>query len=319
MEPSPLHLLVAEDQRAARDVLVASLERAGLEVVGVASNATEAIEVARRTTPDVALIAALLPGGGVRATEGIVGSVHGCRVLALSDHGDRGAVLQMLLAGAGGYLPKGTPSDELRSIVQRTARAGTGLSVDVVTSLMGDLLLEIADLSETKERLRRSEERFRSLLESAPDAVIVVNLRGEIDLVNRQTEQMFGYARGDLLGRPIEFLVPERFHAAHIAHRQTYLSEPRTRRMGTVPGLAGRRMDATEFPVDISLSTLQTDGGTLIIAFVRDLSQRERAMEEVRSQGATVHVDDPSPRMMIDLAGAEGGERTATRGSSATP
>jgi PAS domain S-box-containing protein len=295
MEPLSLRVLVAEDQRGARDALVASLERAGLEVVGLATDATEAVDVARRTSPDIALIAVTIPGGGVTATEQIVGSIDGCRVLALSDLGDRAAILQMLLAGAGGYLRKSTPSAELASIVQRTARAEVGLSVDVVTSLMGDLLHEIANLSEIGERLRRSEQRFRSLLEAAPDAVIIVDREGKIVLVNQQTEQMFGYARSDLLGRPIEFLVPERFHVAHIAHRLAYLSEPRPRRMGTVPGLAGRRMNATEFPIDISLSTLETDQGTHVIAFVRDLSERERLIELPSYDVAVVHVDAPAP------------------------
>lgn len=319
MELFPLRVLVADERSDARDVLVAALERAGLEVVGVASNVTEAIEMARRARPDVALIDAHLPGGAISATEGIVGSVEGCRVLALSANGDRGVILQMLLAGAGGYLPKGTPSDEILAIVQRAARAEVGLSVDVVTSLMGDLLREIADLSETRARLRRSEEKYRSLLESAPDAVVIVNRRGEIVLVNQQTELMFGYARGDLLGRPMEFLVPERFHASHIAHRLAYLSEPRTRRMGTVPGLSGRRMNATEFPVDISLSSLETDEGTFIIAFVRDLSERERTMGEARGHQVAAPVDEAPHQLIIDLAGSEEGERITATGSSAPP
>ncbi len=315
MESFPLRVLVADDQRAARDVLVASIERAGLEVAGVAADATEAVEVARRTAPDVALIAVPIPGGGVAATEGIVGSVEGCRVLALSDAGDRAGILQMLLAGAGGYLPRDTSSAELSSIVQRAARA-EGLSVEVVTSLIGDLLYEIGNLSEMGERLRRSERRFRDLLESAPDAVVVVDRDGEIVLVNQQAELMFGYARHELLGRPMEFLVPERFHAAHIAHRRAYLAEPRRRRMGMVPGLMGRRMNGNEFPVDISLSTLESDEGPLVIAFVRDLWERERAMQELGTHDVTLRLDDGSPRLMIDLAGVE---RTEPAGGTRPP
>jgi PAS domain S-box-containing protein len=318
MEPFPLRVLVADERSVACEVLVASLERAGHEVVGVA-NATQAIEVAHRTRPDVALIDVHVPGGGVSATEGIVRGVEGCRVLALSAHGDEATILQMLLAGAEGYVVKGMPSDEFHAIVRRTARAEAGLSVGVVASLMGNLLHEIADLSEIKERLRRSEERFRSLLESAPDAVVIVNREGEIVLVNQQTEVMFGYARDDLLGRPMEFLVPERFHAAHIAHRHAYLSDPRTRRMDMVPGLAGRRMNATEFRVDISLSTLETDEGTLIIAFVRDLSERERAVEEAWSSDVAVPAGDAHPQLTIDLTDAEEAERSAPTGSSTPP
>ena len=278
MEPFPLRVLVAEDEPATPGALVACLERAGIAVVGVASDAAEAIEKARRTSPAVALIDVRLPGGGVSATEGIVGSVDGCRVLALSAYEERGASLQILLAGAVAYVVKGTPTAELTAIVQRAARAEVVLSVDVMTGLMMDLLRDIADRSESEARLRRSEERFRGLLEAAPDAVVVVNQRGEIVLVNEQTELVFGYQRSDLLGERVEFLLPERFHMEHIEHRMEYHFAPRARRMGIVPGLVGRRMNGREFPVDVSLSVLETDEETLIIAFVRDMSERERTV-----------------------------------------
>jgi PAS domain S-box-containing protein len=290
MEPFPLRVLVADARPVAREAWVASLERAGLQVVGVVSDADGAVEMARRTCPDVALVDVHVPGGGVRATEAIVGSVKGCRVIALPAHGDSGAILQMLLAGAGGYVARGTSSDELPEVVRRVARAEAGVPADVVTRLLDDLFREIADLSANQERLRRGEERFRGLLEAAPDAVVIVDARGEIILVNQQAELMFGYTRSDLIGRPLEFLVPERFHDAHIAHRRAYHSAPRTRRMGTASGLAGRRMDASEFPVDISLSALETDEGTLVIAFIRELSERGWATGPAHEP--TVRVDD---------------------------
>lgn len=301
MEPLPIRVLVADERRIARDELVARLERTGLEVAGVASDATAAIEVARRVRPDVALIDVQLPGGAVRATEGIILAVEGCRVLALSADGERGAILQLLLAGAGGYLVKEMPGDELLAIVRRAAGSDAGLSVEVVTGLMGDLFREIADLSQMHERLRRSEERFRGLLEAAPDAVVIVDRQGEIVLVNQQTEMMFGYSRSELVGRPLECLVPERFHVQHIRHRLEYLAHPQTRRMGTGTRLAGRRMNGTEFPVDISLSTLETDGGTLLIAFVRELP---RSVDEAEGIEVSVRLHDAFQEL-IDLTGAE--------------
>jgi protein-histidine pros-kinase len=189
------------------------------------------------------------------------------------------------------------PAAELMAVVRRAAEADTGLAVDVVTGLMVDFLREIADRSESEARLRRSEERFRRLLESAPDAVVIVNEEGEIVLVNDQTEMMFGYERRILLGKRVEFLLPERFHTEHTERRMEYRSAPRTRRMGTVPGLTGRRMDGREFPVDVSLSALETDEGTLVIGFVRDMSERERALTaaglagEARERIATAHAE----------------------------
>jgi PAS domain S-box-containing protein len=303
MESFPLRVLVADGERIAGEVLVAALERTLLDVVGLASEATEAIELARRTRPDVALVDVGLPGGAVRATEGIVGGAEGCRVLALSETLETGAILQMLLAGAGGYVLRSAPSDELLENLRRVARADAGTPGEVGSGLIGDLLREIADLAQMQERLRRSEERFRGVLEAAPDAVVIVNAEGEIVLVNRQTEMMFGYARSELLGRPLEFLVPERFHLDHIRRRHEYLADPRTRRMGSVHGLAGRRMNAKEFPVDISLSTLESEEGPLVIAFVREISVRERIPET--DEGHVARAEGERREPVIDLADAE--------------
>jgi PAS domain S-box-containing protein len=277
MDTFPLRAVVAARDPDAGAALAARVERTGIAVVAVVADADRAIDAVRGCPADVALVAVALPGGGLTATRGIVGSDGGCRVVAVAGRHERGEILQMLLAGAVGYLVEGTPDRELATIVRRAAQAEEDLPVDVMTGLMADLVREISDRTESEARIRRSEERFRGLLEAAPDAVVIVNEEGEIVLVNGQTEMMFGYPREVLLGQPLEFLLPERFHLGHIEHRMAYVSTPRTRRMGTVEGLLGRRMDGREFPVDVSLSTLDTDEGALVIAFVRDLSARERA------------------------------------------
>jgi PAS domain S-box-containing protein len=127
-----------------------------------------------------------------------------------------------------------------------------------------------------------ADATFRQLLESAPDAVIIVDAAGQVVLANAQAERLFGYQHGDLEGRPVELLLPERLHGAHRRHRDDYLASPRTRPMGVGLELEGRRAGGSTFPVEISLSPLVVEGGTLVTAIVRDVSERRRAEEQLR-------------------------------------
>ena len=129
---------------------------------------------------------------------------------------------------------------------------------------------------------KRSEEKFKGLLEAAPDAMIIANDKGEIVLINRQTEKLFGYRKEELIGKPVEILIPADFRHKHVSQRTQYTEAPKVRAMGAGLELFAVRKDGIQFPVEISLSPLETEEGTLISASVRDITARKKSEEKFK-------------------------------------
>jgi PAS domain S-box-containing protein len=192
--------------------------------------------------------------------------------------------------------------------IQLRARAKDGRAIDVEVraspwrGAQGDSEGTLAIFSDVTERLKverefvaliaqeqqarsdaQAERRFRELLEAAPDAIIEVNRDGCIVLLNRVTESLFGYAREELLGKPVEFLIPEELRTTHVHNRADYWNRPQTRPMGSGLALLGQRKDGSRFPVEISLSPVKSEEGFRVTAIIRDTSERKQAEDRLRA------------------------------------
>jgi len=170
------------------------------------------------------------------------------------------------------------------------AMEGADMLIEIAMSVIGESYLDAKQqlIHEHEKTIQnaiereRMDEKFRGLLESAPDAIVVVNREGRIILVNSQTEKLFGYERSQILDKPVEMLIPENFHERHASHRDSYFENPQLRPMGVGLNLHGVRRDASKFPVEISLSPLQTDKETWVIAAIRDVTERKLDEEKIR-------------------------------------
>lgn len=174
--------------------------------------------------------------------------------------------------------------------VPMTQRDGTSVEVEIRSVAWQEGTLGFfTDISRRRQAEReagiqaRAERRFRELLEAAPDAIIEVDDQGRIVLLNLVTEEMFGYGRGELMGQPVEILLPEQFRDAHAGHRAWYRFHAATRPMGAGLALRAQRKDGSRFPVEISLSPVESEEGFRVTAVIRDITERKRSEDRLRT------------------------------------
>jgi PAS domain S-box-containing protein len=196
----------------------------------------------------------------------------------------------------------------------RLRKDGTRIHVEVIQRVVsrpdgGAAFIAVNKRDITRLKYLRDAEvleaKFSGLLEAAPDAMVIVDADGRIVLANSRAEQLFDYAREDLLGKQIELLVPERFRSAHPSYRTGYFESPQPRPMGAGLDLYGRKRDGSEFPAEISLSPMQTEGGVLATAAIRDVTARKKTEGMFRglleaAPDAMVIVDDAGRVVLIN-------------------
>lgn len=285
-DAEPIRVLLGEDERPLRDALDDLLGgEPGIEVVASVGDAEAAASEAARTRPDVAVIDVRMPnGGGPQAAAQITAVSPATRIVALSAYEDRATVLEMLGHGAVSYLTKGTTPNEIVEAIRRAARGQSSFAAHVMADVVEDLVQRAAERRESLAELRRSEQMLRALFDSSPDAIVTFDKAGRIALVSEQTSQLFGYHRVELVGMPVEALLPE---------------GPRERQpMGAER--TGRRKDGSEFPVDISLSSIDTGDERLLTARVRDITEQSRAQDvRRRSEERFVALLESAPDAVV--------------------
>ena len=181
---------------------------------------------------------------------------------------------------------------------------------EALQSANESLRLEIEARKEAERKLQglleaermAGEEKVRSYFEAASQAIIAVSGDGKIVLVNQRTEELFGYHRSELLGRELEMLLPERYRSAHMFHRGGYFHAPRVRPIGGGLDLAGLHKDGTELPLEIGLSFVNSEEGTLALALISDISERKRSADELRQANASLKAQEAQLRSFLEAA-----------------
>jgi PAS domain S-box-containing protein len=180
------------------------------------------------------------------------------------------------------------------------------LELSVAEARLGDWRVFVGIHRDISER-KQVEEQFRLIVESTPNAIVMVNAHGNIVLANLQTEKFFGYRREELVGQPVEILVPERFRTEHAGYRASFFASPAARPMGAGRDLYGRRKDGSEFPVEIGLIPIQTGEGLLVLSAVVDITERKRTEVALRKSHEELE------KLVAELRAKDEEVRTATQ------
>jgi PAS domain S-box-containing protein len=195
----------------------------------------------------------------------------------------------------------GFPPTDLTIRLTALPVAPYGGAVDKQPSMVADVsppAVRVPGAGESLTDVAITATIVAGLLDAAPDGLLLVDATGRIMLVNTRVEELFGYTRTEMLSAPVEMLLPQAFRDVHVAHRQRFLEQPRTRPMGAGLSLSGRRRDGSEFPVEVSLSPLSTADAQWVVAGIRDATERIE-IERQRRDSAIV---DEQARIAEDLA-----------------
>ncbi len=258
------HVLIVEDEAIIAEDLRGSLEQLGYDTA-VAHTGEEAIRKAKERCPDILLMDIVL--GGER--DGIE-TAHSIRdfcdspLVYLTAYSDEKTLERAKITEPMGYILKPYEERELRAVLEMALYHHSRL------------------LARMENKLDSSEERFKGLLESAPDGIVVSDHHGNIVMVNSQVEKLFGYTADELIGQSVDMLLPESLRGTHTGHRERYYASPRTRPMGTGTDMRGRRKNGSEFSIDISLSTLKANSGFLVTSIIRDVTERRQIEDALR-------------------------------------
>lgn len=273
-------ILVVDDTQANLDIMCVVLRSADYDVI-TALDGQQAIDLMPQCRPDLILLDVMMPGlDGYETCRQIksIKTVRDIPVIFVSAHSDAKEAAHGFSVGAVDYIQK-------------------PISIPLV---LARVKLHLAQ----NEQRRNLEGMFRDVVEFAPDAFILTSVDGEIMRVNARTEQLFGYARQELIGQTVELLLPQRLRDSHVQHRKGYSKGPKSLRMGT--GIMCRHKDGREFPSDINISPLQTTQGPLYMAVVRDMSERkqhEDQLLEAARYARSLLESSLDPMAMIDKSG----------------